>query len=267
MHRNDRRTPDQPQPHYAMAPRVASLKQRDQSADDRAMSDDQHMSKAPKVGDAIEIADTASGERARGVVDAVTDAHYVLRVDATLAASRDVRVRWWDGDTAWQAASKLERIDETSAAFELVSPHAWERSLEHHALRTPDWEPAQIRQSLRAPTQNAPLLVEVVEGTPLALQRRIHAVCLDFSESGCRMKWPGRPPATGDAVKVAWEGGDDHEPHWLPARVIRTGSLPFGAREVALTFLITDATQRARVRTWHHAWLHNQRQQRTGRAA
>ena len=230
------------------------------------MSSDTHMPSAPMVGDAIEIADAVSDARTRAVVEAVTDAHYVLRFDATLPASRDVRVRWWDGDTAWQAASKLERIDETSVALPLVPPHAWERSLEH-ALIAPDWEPAQVRQSLRAPTENAALLVEIVAGTALAPQHRIHAVCLDFSESGCRMKWPGPAPTAGDTVNVAWEEDEHHQPNWLPARVIRTGSLPFGAREVALTFLITDASQRARVRTWHHAWLHNYRQQRTGRAA
>ena len=234
---------------------------------DRPMSNDQHMPNAPRAGDVIEIADHASGERATGVVETVTDGHYVLRFDTPLAAALDVRVRWWDGDTAWQASSKLQRIDETSAAFQLVPRHDWERWLERHTLQSPSWVTAPMRQSLRAPTQNAPLLIEITESTTLAPQRRIHAVCLDLSESGCRLKWPGQPPTAADTVKVALEHEDHNEPTWLPARVIRTGSLPFGGREVALTFLITDATQRTHVRRWHHAWLHNYRQTRTDRAA
>ena len=108
-----------------------------------------------------------------------------------------------------------------------------------------------MRRSLRAPVDNSPMLVKVVSSTVLAKGRRIHAVCLDISDSGCRASWPGRTPLVGDAVDVAWDVGDwqaEDEPGWVSARVARIVALPFGARQVGFTFEIADADQAARVR-------------------
>ena len=85
----------------------------------------------------------------------------------------------------------------------------------------------------------------------LAKGRRVHAVCLDISDSGCRASWPGRTPLVGDAVDVAWDVGDwqaEDEPGWVSARVARIVALPFGARQVGFTFEIADSDQAARVR-------------------
>jgi hypothetical protein len=107
------------------------------------------------------------------------------------------------------------------------------------------------------------MLVKIVNSTVLAKGRRVHAVCLDISDSGCRASWPGRTPLVGDAVDVAWDVGDwqgNEEPGWVSARVARIVALPFGARQVGFTFEIADAGQAARVRTWHQSWLHEHRQ-------
>ena len=173
----------------------------------------------------------------------------MLRFDRVYAIPDEVHVRWYDGDTAWQAISKLAALNETSATCELAPSR--------------EWEPAQVRRSLRAPVDNSPMLVKIVSSTVLAKGRRVHAVCLDISDSGCRASWPGRTPLVGDAVDVAWDVGDweaDNEPGWVSARVARIVALPFGARQVGFTFEIADADQAARVRTWHQAWLHEHRQ-------
>jgi len=120
-----------------------------------------------------------------------------------------------------------------------------------------------VRRSLRAPVDNSPMLVKIVSSTVLAKGRRVHAVCLDISDSGCRASWPGRTPLVGDAVDVAWEVGDwqaDDEPGWVSARVARIVALPSARARSGFTFEIADSDQAARVRAWHQAWLHEHRQ-------
>lgn len=227
------------------------------------MDEIRHIPAAPTAGDVVEIVDGLSGASARAVVETVADAHYVLRFDGVAAVPAEARIRWYDGDTAWQAISRLERLDDTSASFELAPVRDWEPAPERRALRAPHWEPAPMRQSLRAPVDNSPVLVEIVSSSVLAKECRVHALCLDISGSGCRAKWPGLAPLVGDSVNVAWDVGDWHadaEPGWVSARVARVSALPFGAREVAFTFEITDAAQSARVRAWHQAWLQEYRQ-------
>ncbi len=204
---------------------------------------------APAAGDVVEIVDRLSGQKVTAVVESASDGPYVLRFDRVYSIPDEVHVRWYDGDTAWQAISKLAAITDTSATCELAHSR--------------DWEPAQVRRSLRAPVDNSPMLVKIVSSTVLAKGRRVHAVCLDISDSGCRASWPGRTPLVGDAVDVAWDVGDweaDNEPGWVSARVARIVALPFGARQVGFTFEIADADQAARVRTWHQSWLHEHRQ-------
>jgi hypothetical protein len=235
------------------------------------MDEFRHVPAAPAAGDVVEIVDGVSGASAHAAVESVADGHYVLRFDGGAAVPDEARIRWYDGDTAWQAVSQLERLDDTSASFELAPVGDWEPAPERRSLRAPDWEPAPVRQSLRAPVDNSPLLVEIVSSGVLAEACRVHAICLDISGSGCRAKWPGLAPLVGDNVKVAWDVGDwnaDAEPGWVSARVARISALPFGARQVAFTFDITDAAQGERVRAWHQAWLQEYRQRlRQHRAA
>ena len=204
----------------------------------------------PAAGDVVEIVDRLSGTRITAVVEAAPDdRRYLLRFERAHKVPEEAHVRWFDGDTAYQAIAKLKPVDDTSSECELAP--------------SDEWEEAQVRRSLRAPVDNSPMLVKMVSSSVLAKDRRIHAVCLDISDSGCRASWPGRTPLVGDAVDVAWEVGDwqaEDEPGWVSARVARIVALPFGARQVGFTFEIADADQAARVRTWHQAWLHEHRQ-------
>jgi hypothetical protein len=221
----------------------------DQAPIQRDVSENPITPAAPAAGDVVEIVNRLSGHRVTAVVESVSDGPYVLRFDRPVAIPDEAHVRWYAGDTAWQAISKLSPLDETSASCELAP--------------TSEWEPAQVRRSLRAPVDNSPMLVKIVSSTVLAKGRRVHAVCLDISDSGCRASWPGRTPLVGDAVDVAWEVGDgqaEDEPGWVSARVARIVALPFGARQVGFTFEIADSAQAGRVRAWHQAWLHEHRQ-------
>jgi PilZ domain len=214
------------------------------------VSDQSATPSPPAAGDVVEIVDRISGSRITAVVEAAPDdLRYLLRFERAHKVPDEAHVRWFDGDTAYQAIAKLRPGDDTSADCELAP--------------SDEWEEAQVRRSLRAPVDNSPMLVKMVSSTVLAKGRRIHAVCLDISDSGCRASWPGRTPLVGDAVDVAWDVGDwqaEDEPGWVSARVARIVALPFGARQVGFTFEIADADQAARVRTWHQAWLHEHRQ-------
>ena len=204
---------------------------------------------APAAGDVVEIVDRLSGHRVTAVVESANDGPYVLRFDRPTTVPDEAHVRWFDGDTAWQAISKLAALDETSASCELApSTRVGARPGAPLAAR-PGGQLADARQDRQR--------------TVLAKGRRVHAVCLDISDSGCRASWPGRTPLVGDAVDVAWEVGDwqaEDEPGWVSARVARIVALPFGARQVGFTFEIADSDQAARVRAWHQAWLHEHRQ-------
>ena len=221
------------------------------------MSESPSTPAAPAAGDVVEIVERLSGTRVTAVVETVRDGLYGLRFDRSRTVPDEAPVRWFDGDTAWQAISHLERIDETSVTWQLAPMR--------------EWEPAPVRRSLRAPVDNSPMLVRIVSSAVLAKTRRVHAVCLDISDSGCRASWPGAPPRVGDAVDVAWDVGDwqaGEEPAWIPARVARVLSLPFGTRQVGFAFAIEDAQQAARVRAWHQSWLHEHRRRSVeGRAA
>jgi hypothetical protein len=98
---------------------------------------------APAAGDVVEIVDRLSGHRVTAVVESASDGPYVLRFDRPHKLPDEAHVRWFDGDTAWQAISKLVALDETSASCELAPAR--------------EWEPAQVRRSLRAPVDNSPM--------------------------------------------------------------------------------------------------------------
>ena len=121
-----------------------------------------------------------------------------------------------------------------------------------------EWEPAPVRQSLRATVGNSPILVKIVDESRLAAPRTVHAVCLDISASGCRSTWPGQPPSAGDRVEIAWEVGsgyDVDEPQWVSARVVRIIELPFGKRQIGFRFELAEEAHASRVREWHQTWL------------
>jgi hypothetical protein len=203
---------------------------------------------APAVHDVVEIVDWASSVRETAIVESEADGHYVLRFDRAARVPEVAPVRWYHDDTAWQANSHLQRIDETSVKCRLAPAHEWQLS--------------PGRQALRTPVDNAPLLVKVVSSGVLAKGRLVHALCLDISDSGCRASWPGTAPPVGDAVELAWDMRDwraEVEPGWVPARVARIVALSFGRQQVGFRFEIADAMQFAHVRTFHQTWLQEQR--------
>jgi hypothetical protein len=202
----------------------------------------------PVESDVVEIIDPRSGAGLKARVESAREARFVLRLEHAAHVPADAPVRWFDGETAWQAASRIDAIDDVSVSCLLAPP--------------PEWIPAPIRKSLRAPVDNAPMLVRFAERDTAAKDRCVHAVCLDISASGCRASWPGAPPDVGDAVEVALDVGDwqsETDPTWIPARVARIVSLPFGARQVGFQFALTDPGQIAHVRVWHQAWLRRHR--------
>jgi len=203
---------------------------------------------APVAGDVVEIIERLSSTRVTAVVESVRDGRYALRFERATTIPDEARVRWFDGDTAWQALSHIERIDETRVSCRLAPAG--------------DWEPAAVRRSLRAPVDNSPMLVRIVSSSVLAKTRRLHVVCLDISASGCRSSWSATPPRVGDAVDVAWDVGDwnaGDDPAWIPAQVARVISRPFGARQVGFKFDMANAAQAAHIRAWHQAWLQEHR--------
>ena len=211
------------------------------------MTDAVQTPRSPCAFDIVEIVDLREAPRLKAVVEVVNDPNLFLRLERAVAVPVRAPVRWFDGDTAWQAVSAIEQVDETSVNCRLAPP--------------PDWEPAPVRQSLRAVVGNSPILVKIVDESRLAAPRIVHAVCLDISGSGCRATWPGQPPRAGDSVEIAWEVGGygDEEPHWVSARAVRIIELPFGKRQVGFQFELGDATHASRVREWHQTWLGEQR--------
>ena len=160
------------------------------------MTDAVHTPAGPGAYDVVEIVDLRETPRLHAVVEVVQDPHLLLRLERAIAIPSRAPVRWFDGDTAWQAVSEIDQIDATSVNC-LLAPQ-------------PEWEPAPVRQSLRAAVSNSPILVKkVVEESSFSTSRPpLHAVCLDISASGCRATWPGPPPAIGERVEIAWEVDD-----------------------------------------------------------
>jgi hypothetical protein len=216
---------------------------------DATVSERSETPAAPLARDVVEIVDRVSSVRVSAVVESADEGHYVLRFDRAASVPDTAPVRWYDGDTAWQAVSRLERIDETSVNCRLAPAR--------------DWELSPGRQALRTPVDNAPLLVKIVSSSVLATGRRVHALCLDISDSGCRASWPGSAPLVGETVELAWDMGRgrvEADTAWVPAEVVRIVALPFGTRQVGLRFQIAHPVQLAHVRAWHETWLEAQRQ-------
>ena len=213
-----------------------------------------HTPAGPTAYDIVEIVDQREAPRLHAVVESVSEPHLLLRLERAVVIPARAPVRWFDGDTAWQAASHIEHIDATSVNCQLAPP--------------PEWEPAPVRKSLRTAVNNSPILVKVVDDSRLARGRPWHAVCLDISASGCRATWPGPAPQIGDRVEIAWEVSEsyaDEEPQWVSARVARIVEMPFGTRQIGFAFELADPSQTARVREWHQGWLREHRRRLTAK--
>jgi hypothetical protein len=220
------------------------------------MNEYPHPPNGPSAFDVVEIVDRLSASRVSARVESANDCNFVLRLGHESPIPDEAHLRWFDGASAWQAIAQLQRIDESRVSCELEPAH--------------EWQAAPARRSVRAPVENSPLLVRIVGSKVLPRGRRVHAVCVDISDSGCRAKWAGGTPRVGDAVDVAWETEPSRAglPEWVPARVTRIIPGPFGAHHVCFSFEATDPRRAALVREWHRVWLQNSRQRaRDERAA
>jgi hypothetical protein len=209
-----------------------------------------HEPAAPAAHDVVEIIDQTSSVRVSAVVESTQNGHYVLRFDHATSWPHEVAIRWHDGDTAWQALSRLDALDATSVNCQL--PPA------------PEWQPAPPRSAPRIPVDKSPILIRILESSLLAKGHRVHAICLDISASGCRSTWPGPAPLAEDRVEITFEpahGHSDDPQGWIPARIADVIPRPFGARHIDLRFELTDSTQAARIHAWHQTRLqeHHQR--------
>jgi hypothetical protein len=212
------------------------------------MNEQPHAPNGPAAFDVVEIVDRLSASRVSAGVESASDSNFVLRLRNEATIPDEAHLRWFDGARAWQAVARLRRIDESRVSCELAPAH--------------EWEAAPARRSVRAPVENSPLVVRIVGSRVLARGRRVHAVCVDLSDSGCRANWVGGTPRVGDAVDVAWDAEPSHagRADWIPARVSRIIPRPFGAHHVCFSFEITDPRHAALVREWHRTWLEKSRQ-------
>jgi hypothetical protein len=219
------------------------LKNRVERIEKTFMDDDRHEPAAPARHDVVEVTDLATGHRVTAAVEDASDERWSLLFDLASAAPQDASVHWDDGEVGWQARARLESIEDTTARFRIASAG--------------EWEPAPVRRSLRTPVDNSPMLVRVTESSALRAGQRIHVVCLDISDSGCRLSWPGRTPRVGDTVEVTWETNTWHheDPEWIPAQIARIDALPFGAKHVGVRFDLSTPIDAVRVHRWSRRWL------------
>jgi hypothetical protein len=198
---------------------------------------------SPTRHDRLEIVDQSRATRIGAIVESADSGHFVLRLEQATRLPEEALVRWFDGSTAWQAMARLEHTDSSSVSCHIEPPHAW--------------QPTPVRRSQRA-VAGSGLLARIVSSSVLPGGRRVHTVCLDLSATGCRATWPGRTPQLGDTVDLTWDVGHSSgaiELGWVAARVARIIPLASGEREVCFSFVVTKATQAARIRAWHRAWL------------
>lgn len=205
---------------------------------------------APAEFDSVQIVDRLSGSRVSATVESANDRSFVLHLKHEATMPEEAFLRWFDGASAWQGIAQMERIDESRVRCELAP--------------SDEWQVAPARRSTRVRVENSPLLVRI-----LPADRRMHAVCVDISETGCRANWLGKTPSVGDAVHVTWdtEPSRTASPSWIPARVARILPRPFGAHHICFTFEFADETQAALVRERHQASLEDIRQRRRNERA
>jgi hypothetical protein len=197
---------------------------------------------APGTDAVVEIVEAHSGARLTATCESMAGDHIVLVIHPATRVPRQASLRWDEGGTVRCATATLERIDELRVSCRIVPPQS----------------PAPTPRSQRAPIADSKLLVRIVSSGTVANGRRVHATCLDISETGCRSTWPGPTPRIGDAVDLTWDAGGARsriELGWIRARVTRLVPLASGGWEVCFSFEITKATQAARIHSWYQGWL------------
>lgn len=185
----------------------------------------------PQVGDVIEMISTETELLGTGVLESYEDGSWIVCVDAGgLKTPQDGRVRCVSESGEW-----------------------------HGSVSTAPVTRSGDRRDSRAPAGRSPILVRTQGETQFTKGQRSRAVCLDFSESGCRTTWHADPPAIGDAVQLAWgvEENDEHqaEPTWVEANVTRVLTMSFGVRQIAFAFKPADLKQVRCVRDWRDHWM------------
>jgi hypothetical protein len=219
------------------------------------MNQKSHPPNGPAAFDVVEIVDRLSASRVSAMVESANDSTFVLRLAEEARIPLEAHLRWFDGAGAWQAIAQLDRMDDTRVSCELAPSN--------------EWEAAPARRSVRAAVENSPLLVKIVGSKVLARGKRVHTTCVDISDSGGRVNWPGGVPRVGDAVDVSWDPAAAlaGTAEWIPARISRVLRRPFGAHHVCFAFEARDARQAALVRELHRSWLQNSRDRGPGEQA
>jgi hypothetical protein len=199
----------------------------------------------PAEFDSVEIVDRLSASRLGAMVETVDDGGFVLHLDHEAWVPEEGLLRWFDGACAWQAIAQMKRTDEYRVRCELAP--------------SDEWQAAPARRSMRVRVDNAPLLVSLLPGS-----RRVHTVCVEISDSGCRASWLGETPFPGDAVDITWElqPSRSGSPGRVPARVARIIPRPFGAHHVCFAFDVADPEHAALAREWHRAAVQDNWQRR-----
>ena len=220
------------------------------------MSEPQRSAGTLQAHDRVEMIDRLTGSRVHALVESTSAEDCVLLHDRALPVPEAAHLRWFDGAQAWQATARLEQIDATRVRCRLIPPDAW--------------QPASGRRSPRVRIGDSQLLVRIVSSSTIPSGRRVHAECLEASATGCRARWPGQTPRTGDTVDLTWDiAGQARgacELGWIAARVARVIPRSTGRHEVGFSFETTKSTQIARIRSWHQAWLQLDAQRVTGGA-
>lgn len=189
-----------------------------------------------RPGDRLELRDAPGGLPVSvSVEDATPGAPVAVRAqDRPIPDGARLVVRWLDGQgVAWQNQAESRRRVGDPQSAELVLGETWEQ--------------VQMRESVRFRTQRVPVVCEVQAGS-LVPRTRIDLVCLDGSSTGLRAGGVGRALGIGDVVRL--ELGDQSEPHWIVARVVRVVQLSFGRWEAGFQFMPKTTEERA----WLIAW-------------
>jgi hypothetical protein len=196
----------------------------------------------PRPGEHVELVDPSTGRPLHAEVESIEDGAYAVRFRSASRLRGRTRMRWFDGDEAWESPAAVHAgHGADGAVVEALGP----------------FEPALARGSERIPVDRFPLLVEIVQSDVNAKGRRFDVVCDDVSATGCSARAAGRGPAPGDLVRVAWVRGDEWAriaPEWIDAVVTRAETRPFGGGQVGLRFDLVDDVSACRVLAWRDAW-------------
>jgi hypothetical protein len=197
----------------------------------------------PRPGEHVELVDPSTGRPLRAAIEELTGVRLVVRFRSGSRLRGRTRLRWFDGEQAWEAGAAVH-----------AAPQQLDRA-EVEVLE--EWEPVPARGSERVAVDRFPLLLEVVHSKVSAKGRRFDLLCQDVSATGCSATAAGRGPAQGDLVRVAWVRGDEFAriaPEWIDAQVMRAEMRPFGGGAIGLRFDAGDEVAQRRIIAWRDAW-------------